>query len=123
MKRKSQVLIFFILAYAFSAFAVNSGHPKMAKAENSSVSTELSLERNQITKKQHKNIKERLLKKVKKRKKGEPFKFNVGAFFMGFLLGILGCILAAALYDKNAVKSAFIGFGALAILVLLIIAL
>lgn len=56
------------------------------------------------------------LKKDFARDKSE---FNVGAFFLGLLLGLIGVLLAYIFMEKDQAKSAWKGFGVLVILVLL----
>jgi hypothetical protein len=49
--------------------------------------------------------------------------FNVGAFFLGFLFGLLGVLIVAiAFEDKKAWISALIGLGAFLVLYILLIA-
>lgn len=64
-------------------------------------------------------MKRNLKKQLKKGKSKEELKaalandnsnFNIGAFFLGFLLGLIG-ILLAYIFMRDHVRSAWIGFG------------
>lgn len=53
----------------------------------------------------------------------EPFKFHLGGFALGFLLGLLGVIIALFFKDanrKSRITSSLIGLGVVVILVLLL---
>ncbi len=99
----------------------------------------LNKDRKQIEKKIGKKLKlkERIaLKVMKKRmkralKKGKSkkqvkqalargdFQFHVGGFFLGFLLGLIGVLIAYIFMEKPAIKSAWLGLGVVLVLVLL----
>ena len=49
------------------------------------------------------------------------FNFHIGGFILGFLLGVLGVLIAYLLIDRDAGISALIGVGAVLVLVLLLV--
>ncbi|MFT4667781.1 MAG: hypothetical protein ACI9XB_004755 [Gammaproteobacteria bacterium] len=73
-------------------------------------------------------IKRNLKKSLKKGKSKEELKrelandkseFNVGAFILGLLLGLIGVLLAYLFMEKEKAKSSWKGFGVLLILILI----